>query len=179
MLGYTKFSQPCPILNTLPAYVNTKITKELAILRRIAYVVALFIPTLAACQADETSRSWNQPVEPFRIAGNLYYVGASDITSYLIITPEGHILLDGGFVETVPLIRDSVKKLGFKMEDVKLLLSNHAHYDHVGGLAAIKEQTGAKLVAAKGTHRSSPAAARAIRCWATSSPSRRCKPTAS
>lgn len=124
-------------------------TQELPILRRSAFVVALFLPTLAACQADETSRSWNQPVEPFRIAGNLYYVGATDITSYLITTPEGHILLDGGFVETVPLIRDSVKKLGFRMEDVKILLSTHAHYDHVGGLAAIKEQTSAKLVASE------------------------------
>lgn len=118
-------------------------------MRRIAFAAVLFIPTLAACQADETSRSWNQPVEPFRIAGNLYYVGATDITSYLITTPDGHILLDGGFVETVPLIRDSVKKLGFRMEDVKILLHSHAHYDHVGGLAAIKEQTGAKLVASK------------------------------
>lgn len=105
------------------------------------------IPVLACAQADETSRSWNQPVEPFRIAGNLYYVGASDITSYLITTPEGHIVIDGGFVETAPLIRESVKKLGFKMEDVKILLSSHAHYDHAGGLAALKEMTGARFFA--------------------------------
>ena len=104
------------------------------------------LPTLAAAQLDETSRSWNQPVEPFLIAGNVYYVGASDITSYLITTPEGHILLDGGFEETVPLIRDSVKKLGFNLKDVKILLNNHAHYDHAGGLATLKELTGAKLV---------------------------------
>lgn len=100
-------------------------------------------------QADPTSRSWNQPVEPFRIAGNLYYVGASDIAAYLVATPEGHILLDGGFVETVPLIRESVKKLGFKIEDVKILLNTHAHYDHAGGLAELKKITGAKLHASK------------------------------
>jgi metallo-beta-lactamase class B len=111
-------------------------------------LLCLFLlPTLALAQADETSRSWNQPVEPFRIAGNLYYVGANDITSYLITTPEGHILLDGGFVETAPMIRDNVTKLGFKMKDVKILLSSHAHYDHAGGLAALKEMTGARFFA--------------------------------
>ncbi len=120
-------------------------------LRSISLVLLLsLLPTLAAAQADETSRSWNQPVEPFRIAGNLYYIGASDITSFLITTPEGHILIDGGFEETVPLIRDSVKKLGFRLQDVKILLNNHAHYDHAGGLAALKALTGAKLVASEG-----------------------------
>lgn len=106
-------------------------------------------PALACAQADPTSRSWNQPVEPFRIAGNLYYVGASDITSFLITTPKGHILLDSGFEETVPLIRESVKKLGFRLEDVKVLLNSHAHYDHAGGLATLKELTGAKLVSSE------------------------------
>jgi metallo-beta-lactamase class B len=120
-------------------------------LRTIPLVLLLsLLPTLAAAQADETSRSWNQPVEPFRIAGNLYYVGASDVTSFLIATSEGHILIDGGFAETVPLIRDSVKKLGFRLEDVKILLNNHAHYDHSGGLADLKELTGAQMVASEG-----------------------------
>jgi metallo-beta-lactamase class B len=113
----------------------------------LSAVLFLLLPILAAAQADETSRSWNQPVEPFRIAGNLYYVGASDITSYLVTTTAGHILIDGGFVETAPLIRDNVKKLGFRIEDVKILLNSHAHYDHAGGLAALKEMTGAKLFA--------------------------------
>ncbi|HEX5720797.1 MAG TPA: subclass B3 metallo-beta-lactamase [Thermoanaerobaculia bacterium] len=116
---------------------------------RRSLLALFFLPVLAAGQADPTSRSWNQPVEPFRIAGNLYYVGASDIASYLIATPEGHILLDGGFVETVPLIRESVKKLGFKIEDVKILLNTHAHYDHAGGLAELKKLTGARLHASK------------------------------
>jgi metallo-beta-lactamase class B len=101
----------------------------------------------AQAQADPASRSRNQPVEPYRIIGNLYYVGANDITSFLIATPEGLILIDGGFAETVPIIRESVKKLGFKMEDVKILLNSHAHFDHAGGLAEIKKQTGAKLAA--------------------------------
>ncbi len=116
---------------------------------RRSLLALFFVPVLAAGQADPTSRSWNQPVEPFRIAGNLYYVGASDIASYLVATPEGHILLDGGFVETVPLIRESVKKLGFRIEDVKILLNTHAHYDHAAGLAELKKLTGAKLHASE------------------------------
>lgn len=108
-------------------------------------VLAVTAPVLALAQADPTSRSWNQPVEPYRILGNVYYVGASDIASYLIATPEGHILLDAGFEETVPMIRDNVKKLGFRIEDVKTLIIGHAHYDHVGGLADLKALTKAKL----------------------------------
>ena len=78
----------------------------------------LLTATIACAQPDPVSRSWNQPVEPFRIAGNVYYVGATDITSYLIATPQGHIVIDGGFVETAPMIVASIRKLGFKAEDV-------------------------------------------------------------
>lgn len=114
-------------------------------MRRLAVLFVLAVlPSLpVGAQKDATSRSWNQPVEPYKIVGNVYYVGASDITSYLITTPEGHILLDGGFEETVPIIRESVKKLGFKIEDVKILLNSHAHYDHAAGLAELKKLTGA------------------------------------
>lgn len=101
----------------------------------------------ASGQATEEWRSWNQPVEPFRIAENLYYVGASDIASYLITTPEGHILIDGGFVETAPQIEANVVKLGFKLADVEILLNSHAHFDHAGGLAELKAATGAKVFA--------------------------------
>ena len=101
----------------------------------------------AQAQATEEWRSWNQPVEPFRIAESLYYVGASDIASYLITTSEGHILIDGGFVETAPQIEANISKLGFKVEEVKILLNSHAHFDHAGGLAALKARSGAKLFA--------------------------------
>ncbi len=97
-------------------------------------------------QRTEEERSWNQPVEPFKIAGNIYYVGASDVTSYLITTPKGHFLIDSGFVETVPQIKDNIVKLGFKVEDVKILLNSHAHYDHAAGLAELKRSTKAKLM---------------------------------
>ena len=87
---------------------------------------------------------------PFRILGNLYYVGAVEITSYLITTPEGHFLLDGGFVETAPQIERNIAQLGFKLSDVKFLLNSHAHYDHAGGLAELKKLSGAKFVASAG-----------------------------
>src|SRR3954462_13073861 len=89
----------------------------------------------------------NDAVEPFRIIGNIYYVGASEVTSYLITSPEGDILLDGGFPETAPLIERNIQKLGFKLTDVKALISTHAHYDHAGGLAELKRAAGAKFYA--------------------------------
>jgi metallo-beta-lactamase class B len=100
-------------------------------------------------QADETSRSWNKPVTPFRIAGNLYYVGATEVSSFLITTPEGHFLLDGGFAETAPQIERNIAELGFKLTDVKVLLNSHAHFDHAGGLAELKKLTRAKFLASE------------------------------
>jgi metallo-beta-lactamase class B len=118
----------------------------------LAFTVAalfVFAPIPLHAQATAAWRAMNQPVEPYRIAGNLYYVGASDIASYLIATPEGDILLDGGFVETAPMIEANLRKLGFKLEDVKILLSSHAHLDHAGGLAELKRATGAKFFASE------------------------------
>jgi len=121
------------------------------VLRTVVTLAAFLLATKSLfAQADETSRSWNKPVAPFRIAGNLYYVGAIEITSYLITTPEGHFLLDGGFVETAPQIEHNIAELGFKLTDVKFLLNSHAHYDHAGGLAELKKVTGAKFLASGG-----------------------------
>lgn len=89
----------------------------------------------------------NDPIEPFRIAGNVYYVGASDITSYLITTPEGHIVLDGGYAETAPMILANIRKLGFDPHDVRIILNSHAHLDHAGGIAELRRATGAKFLA--------------------------------
>jgi metallo-beta-lactamase class B len=116
----------------------------------LLFIAPFFIQVqIASGQADETSRSWNQPVKPFRIIGNIYYVGASDVTSYLIATPAGHILLDSGFAETVPQIKQNIAALGFRLADVKILINSHAHYDHAGGLAELKELTRAKLLASE------------------------------
>jgi metallo-beta-lactamase class B len=120
--------------------------------RKIDILVVFLLVALESLngQADAISREWNKPVSPFRIAGNLYYVGAIEITSYLIATPQGHFLLDGGFVETAPQIERNIVQLGFKLSDVKYLLNSHAHYDHAGGLAELKKLTGAKFVASEG-----------------------------
>ena len=88
----------------------------------------------------------NARVEPFRIIGNIYYVGASQhITAYLITTPQGHILLDTGFEESVAAVRENIEKLGFQLRDVKLMLPSHAHGDHVGGFTLMQELTGARV----------------------------------
>ncbi len=90
-------------------------------------------------------KSWNEPTEPFRIAGNLYYVGTYDLACYLIATPKGHILINTGLAESVPLIRKSIEQLGFQFSDIRILLTTQAHFDHVAGMADIKKQTKAKM----------------------------------
>lgn len=110
-------------------------------------ILILCFSTVFFAQESENDRAMNKPVEPFKIIGNVYYVGASDVTSYLITSPQGHILIDAGFEETVPQIKANIAKLGFKIEDIKILLINHAHYDHCGGLAELKKLTNAKLYA--------------------------------
>ncbi|MGA7415278.1 MAG: subclass B3 metallo-beta-lactamase [Bryobacteraceae bacterium] len=108
------------------------------------------IPVLVAGQNNSSTRArWNQPMEPFRIAGNIYYVGTLNLGSYLITTPQGDFLLDGGLPESAPLIEKSITKLGFHLTDVKILLNSHAHFDHAGGLAALKRDTGAQLIASR------------------------------
>lgn|GEM_PF-170657 len=121
-----------------------------AIARFLIFAAALLIPLLVHGQSQAELREMNGPVPPFRIVGNIYYVGASDVTSFLIVTPAGDILLDGGFVQTAPQIEANIRKLGFKLSDVKILLNSHAHFDHAGGLAELKRRTGAQFVAMQG-----------------------------
>jgi len=93
---------------------------------------------------------WTEPFPAFKIAGNLYYVGSKGLASYLIATPEGHILINSDLEANVPMIRASVESLGFKFNDIKILLISHAHYDHCAGSAAIKQLTGAKYMVMEG-----------------------------
>lgn len=110
----------------------------------IFLVLGLFASlSQAALTAD--AAAMNQPQKPFRIIGDIYYVGASDVTSYLIVTPKGDILLDSGFAETVPQVEKNIAALGFKLADVKILINSHAHFDHAGGLAELKRVTHATL----------------------------------
>jgi metallo-beta-lactamase class B len=92
------------------------------------------------------TNDWTEPFPPFKIADNLYYVGSKGLASYLIATPEGHILINSDLEESVPLLQASVEKLGFKFSDIKVLLISHAHWDHNAGSATIKRLTGAKYL---------------------------------
>ncbi|MDZ4403427.1 subclass B3 metallo-beta-lactamase [Prosthecobacter sp.] len=100
--------------------------------------------SLCSFATAQPSSAWTEPFPPHRIAGNLYYVGSRDLASYLITTPEGHILINSSLEESVPLIRTSVEKLGFKFTDIRILLISHAHSDHCAGSAEILKLTGAK-----------------------------------
>jgi metallo-beta-lactamase class B len=97
-------------------------------------------------QIERSLKSMNGPFEPFRLIGNIHYVGASDVSSFLITTPDGHILIDSGFEATVPAIREGMRKLGYRLEDIKILLNSHAHLDHAGGHALLKRLTHAQIV---------------------------------
>jgi metallo-beta-lactamase class B len=99
---------------------------------------------------------WNQPREPFRIFGNTYYVGTTELSAILIRTTDGLILLDGALPQSAPLIDESIRALGFRSRDLRLILTSHAHYDHVGGIAALQRASGATVAA-------SPSSAAALR----------------
>jgi metallo-beta-lactamase class B len=109
------------------------------------YAAGLLACLVLATAAAAQTKTDNLPFPAYRIAGNVYYVGASDITAYLVTTPAGHILINSGYENTPPLIRDSIVKLGFKPEDVKILLNSQAHFDHVAGQAEMQRMTGAKI----------------------------------
>ncbi len=102
-------------------------------------------------QCDE----WNEAQEPFRVFGNTYYVGVAGLSSVLLASDQGLILLDGGLTQSAPLIDASIRKLGFRTEDLRLIVNSHAHFDHAGGIAALQRASGAEVAA-------SPSGARAI-----------------
>src|SRR3984957_6117681 len=94
----------------------------------------------------QTDPAWTTPVAPFRIAGNLFYVGSQDLASYLIVTPAGDILINSSLTPSPPLIEKSITQLGFHLRDVKILLISHAHFDHDAGSAEILRLTHAKYM---------------------------------
>jgi metallo-beta-lactamase class B len=105
-------------------------------------ILALFVCLAGGQQLPEPSA-----VAPFKIIGNIYYVGTSDPTAYLITTPSGHVLIDTTYASSEPFVRKSIQALGFKLQDIRILLSSHAHLDHVGGHAAMKRDSKAQVVA--------------------------------
>jgi metallo-beta-lactamase class B len=92
---------------------------------------------------------WNVSQKPFRIFGNTYYVGTHGLSSILITSPHGDVLVDGALTESAPLILANIRSLGFRPEDVKVILNSHVHYDHAGGIEALRRATGASVAASR------------------------------
>jgi metallo-beta-lactamase class B len=117
--------------------------------RSLMLVAALCaMPSLAIAQTTEDRTQDRVAFPAHKIIGNLYYVGTGTLNSYLITTPQGAILINTNFEETVPLLREAVEKLGFKMADIKVILGSHAHGDHMQADAIVKEMTGGATVMA-------------------------------
>lgn len=110
-------------------------------------MVLLLLFALLLPPAPNTPSEWSRPAEPHKIAGNVYYVGTEDLACYLITGSEGHILINTGLADSLPLITSGIQRLGFRPEDVKILLTNQAHFDHAAALAAFQKLSGAKMYA--------------------------------
>jgi metallo-beta-lactamase class B len=113
--------------------------------KNLIYFLLLFFTTV--CMTFSLANpDPGKPLSPFRIAGNLYFVGNTYVANYLIVTSQGNILINSDYEEDVPMIKANIEKLGFKFGDTKILLISHAHADHSGGSALIKKETGAKYM---------------------------------
>jgi metallo-beta-lactamase class B len=112
----------------------------------LAAALALVFALATSAFAQQADPAWTEPFPPFLIAGNLYYVGSKGLANYLIVTPQGNILINSDLEANVPMIKASIEKLGFKFRDTKILLISHAHNDHDSGSAMIKRETGAQYM---------------------------------
>src|SRR3954454_11013834 len=130
--------------------VKTDMTRHTSAILSLALSMIVALVVTASEATPPVQQDWAEPFPAFRIAGNLYYVGSKGLASYLIATPDGHILINSDMEANVPLIRASVVSLGLKFSDIKILLISHAHFDHCAGSAKIKELTGAKYMVMDG-----------------------------
>ncbi len=119
-------------------------------MKRLALAFTLGAALVGGVAPAQAPAAWSAPGAPLQIGEHLYYVGPAGIAAYLITTPEGHFLIDGAMPTSAPLIEASIRTAGFDPKDVKVLLNTHAHFDHTGGLAQLKADTGATLVASAG-----------------------------
>ena len=108
--------------------------------------LVLLLALGASAASAQQNADWTRPFPPFKLIGNVYWVGTYDLSTYLITTDAGHILVNTGFAETVPEIQKGVEQLGFDFDDVEILTATHAHGDHVAGLAELKRLTGAQMM---------------------------------
>lgn len=119
-------------------------------MRALVFALALGLASTSVVAKADDNANWVRPIKPYRVVGNIYYVGSEGLSAWLVTTSEGHVLLDGGpSAEGGKLIERNIQSLGFKLSDVKVLINTHAHYDHAGGLAQLKADTGAKLWASR------------------------------
>jgi metallo-beta-lactamase class B len=130
----------------MPMQMSSRVVMALALLLRAGQVAAQ-LPTQAT---SPLPANWTDTIAPFRVIDNVYYVGSAGLTAWLITTPRGHILLDVGLPQNASLVESNIRRLGFRLRDVKFLLNTHAHFDHAGGLAALKRRTHARLIASAG-----------------------------
>ncbi len=115
-------------------------------MKTVLMLLALATTALTPRQAGAQNEEWTRPFEPFRIVGNIYWVGGYDLSTYLITTPQGHILINTGVEGSANEVERSMTRLGFKIRDVKILTVTHGHIDHAAALAELKRMTGARLV---------------------------------
>jgi metallo-beta-lactamase class B len=125
--------------------VKSKVRVRLLALALIALASFAAVPKYSKQRIE-----WNQPIAPFHIIANVYFVGTAQLGCYLIATPAGDILIDGALPESAPRIERNIATLGFRMHDIKFLLNTHAHYDHAGGLPELKRASGALMIASAG-----------------------------
>src|SRR3954464_10692453 len=115
-------------------------------LRRLIVLLIFGLFAVAPSAFAQGDPEWTRPFPPFRIIGNIYWVGSYDLSTYLITTPQGNILINTGVGDTAQQIKASVEQLGFKITDTRILTATHGHFDHVAGMADLKKMTGARLV---------------------------------
>lgn len=138
-------------VETLPLFLSTKLFSMRKYLLPYPLLTILSVFTTFTLSAQKVAEprapeEWSRTYEPFRIAGNLYYVGTYDLACYLVTTSAGNILINTGLASSASQIRHNIEKLGFNFKDIKILLTTQAHYDHVGAMAEIKKLTGAALM---------------------------------
>jgi metallo-beta-lactamase class B len=129
-----------------PIGLANRMTPSWQFLALFLLLASLVLSSTALTAAAPNPSDWTEPFPPHHIAGNVYYVGTRGLASFLITTPQGHILINSNLESTVPAIRENVEKLGFHFSDVKILLISHAHFDHAAGSSLIKKMTGAKYM---------------------------------
>src|SRR6201988_1999160 len=143
-------NKPLAVIAQRPHHIVHNTAEAINVISGKHFLLSIFLVLWSNCAMLTNNRAaqddWTEPFPAFRIAGNLYYVGSKGLASYLIATPQGHILINSDMEENVPLIRASVEKLGFKFSDIKILLISHAHWDHNAAGETIKKLTGAKYM---------------------------------